>query len=481
MGDFGAIVTFLVLVYIRPQEWVSGFESLRPVRLAMIWALLAMVARVRPRAIEWRDLLRTPHDYVMWLFFLWVAFATPPMWGTFNANRALLVFYLATVNILTDYRRIETFLWWWIAMILVVSALGVGVEYGFDPTHAKDIMDYQMKGRLVLGMSIFNNPNALGHAIAPLAPMLYYIMVWRRPFTCRVLAFALLPLPAFCVYLTESKGAYISSAFALAGGLIFGRPKIVQIIMVILAVNVGGTLLYSLPRMGVMRSGKASAAEGGIAGRIFAFRYAWDVYQRGGRGLGKDRFLPSIQSERKWRKSAHSAFVEIGAELGPTGLFLYLSILYMSIKTLCLARCGSVQEERIRRAMMGALLAFCMSGWLVTFTYRAHFFFQAGIVAAFHRLLLRKGRGEEDPAVARDGVQTMIGYCEPPSPTPLYCAPRKSRFAKRSSYATMVTDVPAVSPGVRKDWNRVGVFDVVVMLAVHKAVLMFWWWIITHI
>ena len=183
MGDFGAIVTFLVLVYIRPQEWVSGFESLRPVRLAMIWALLAMVARVRPRAIEWRDLLRTPHDYVMWLFFLWVAFATPPMWGTFNANRALLVFYLATVNILTDYRRIETFLWWWIAMILVVSALGVGVEYGFDPTHAKDIMDYQMKGRLVLGMSIFNNPNALGHAIAPLAPMLYYIMVWRRPFT----------------------------------------------------------------------------------------------------------------------------------------------------------------------------------------------------------------------------------------------------------------------------------------------------------
>ena len=262
MGDFAAIVVFLMLVYVRPQEWLAGFESLRPVRLVMMWALVAMVARVRPKAVQFRDLFRTPHDYVMWAFFIWMAFATPPMWDTFNGNKSLLIFYIATVNILTDHRRIERFLMWWVLMIIVISVLGIGVEYGFDPTHAKDAMEYKMKGRLVLGMSIFNNPNAFGHAIAPVAPMIYYLLIWRRSFSSRALALALLPIPAFCVYLTESKGAYISSAFAVSGGLIFGRPKVVQIVMLILAFNVGGTILYSLPRMGVMRGGEGKRQGG---------------------------------------------------------------------------------------------------------------------------------------------------------------------------------------------------------------------------
>lgn len=480
MSDFAAIVAFLVLIYVRPQEWIPGIEFLRPGLVTMIWAVAAMVMRASPRPVRLRDFLRTPHDYVMWAFFLWMAFATPPMWDTFNANKSFLVFYFATVNILTDRERIEGFLWWWAAMILFICLLGVGVEFGFDPTNARDIMEGRMQGRLVLGMSIFNNPNALGHGIAPVAPMVYYLMFWRRPFSVRALALALLPLPAFCLILTESKGAYISSAFALAGGLVFGRPRIVQIILLVAAVNVGGAVLYRLPRMEAMRGGRVSAKEEGVAGRVFAFRYGWDVYHRGPRGLGKDNFMRSIQRERSWGISPHSVYVQIGAELGATGLFLYLGILYFSMKSLCLATCGSEQEERIRRVLMGVFLAFCMSGWLITFTYRAHFFLQAGAVAAFHRLLLRKGRDETEIEPQPAGMLSLVGPCEPPSPSPLYCAPGHGLFGKRHGYLAMVTDVPARMPGIRKDWNRLTVFDVVAMLAVNKTVLMIWSYIITQ-
>jgi hypothetical protein len=267
---------------------------------------------------------------------------------------------------------------------------------------------------------------------------------------------------------------------ALTGGLIFGRPKIVQIVMLVVAVNVGGTLLYSLPRMGVLRSGHASAKEGGIAGRVFAFRYGWDVYHRSTRGLGKGRFQRSIERERGWNISPHSAFVQIGAELGPTGLFLYLGILYVSMKTLVLASCGSEQEERIRRALFGAILAFCISGWLITFTYRAHFFFQAGIVAAFHRLLLKKGRDEDEVPAVQQAMHTMVGNCEAPSPSPLYCVPGRGRFSQGKGYMALVSDVPSQPPGIRKDWNRFTVFDVVAMLAVNKAAVMLWWYAISH-
>lgn len=481
MFDFAAIIAFLSLVYIRPQEWIPGIASLRPAMLTMVWAVAAMVFRSTPRPVGVRDLFRTPHDFAMWAFMIWMAIASPPALTTFNENKNFLIFYLATVNILTDRDRIERFLWWWMAMILFICLLGVGVVLGFDPTNAKSTMEGVMKGRLVLGMSIFNNPNALGHGIAPLAPIVYYLMVWRRPLALRGLALALLPLPAVSIYLTESKGGYIAAAFALAGGVVFGRPRIVQVILIVLAANIGGAVVYRLPRMEVMKGGGASAREEGVAGRVFAFRYGWDVYHRGTRGLGKDNFAESIGRERRWRISPHSVYVQVGAELGATGLFLYLCILYFSMKSLCLATCGSEQEERIRRALMGVFLAFCMSGWLITFTYRAHFFFQAGIVAAFHRLLLRKGRDETEIEPQPAGFQSLIGRCEAPSPSPLYCTPQPGLFGKQQGYLAKVADVPARMPGIRKDWNRITVFDVVAMLAVNKAVLMMWSYIIRNV
>jgi hypothetical protein len=130
---------------------------------------------------------------------------------------------------------------------------------------------------------------------------------------------------------------------------------------------------------------------------------------------------------------------------------------------------------------MGVFLAFCMSGWLITFTYRAHFFLQAGAAAAFHRLLLRKGRDETEVEPQPLGAQSVLGPCEPPSPSPLYCAPGYGLLGRKHGYLATVTQIPARMPGIRKDWNRLTVFDVVAMLAVNKAVLMIWSYVITQV
>ncbi len=52
-----------------------------------------------------------------------------------------------------------------------------------------------MKGRLILNLSIFNNPNGLGHSVVPAIPMLYYYLIYRRPILLRVLGFALMAIP----------------------------------------------------------------------------------------------------------------------------------------------------------------------------------------------------------------------------------------------------------------------------------------------
>ena len=89
-------------------------------------------------------------------------------------------------------------------------------EIGFDPTGAYDIThDVNMKNRLVLGTSIFDNPNALGHGVVPVLIMLYFILVWKRPVFSKIFAIPLIS-PPFVLYLPDAIKRGLSCRLLLA-------------------------------------------------------------------------------------------------------------------------------------------------------------------------------------------------------------------------------------------------------------------------
>ena len=169
--DFVSVILFLVIYYIRPHEWIHPLAILQPVKLVMAFALVAMFTR--RGGVTLRDMFRTPHDWMMLFYFLWIVGSSGSVFETVKNSYSLYIFYLVAVQAFTSTERIQRFLNWWAIMILIVAGMAVMSEYGFDLTGSYDITHNIMKDRLVLNTSIFDNPNALGHSITPVVMMLY--------------------------------------------------------------------------------------------------------------------------------------------------------------------------------------------------------------------------------------------------------------------------------------------------------------------
>ena len=205
-----------------------------------------------------------------------------------------------------------------------------------------------MKNRLVLNLSIFNNPNALGHSVVPAIPLLYYFCIWKKPVVMRAIGTLLMGVVAYCIYLTVSKGAFIAGAVTIVATLSFGRPKTVQVAILAGAAMFGGSLLYMLPRMQELDKTKTDEA---IQGRVIAFTHGYKMLTTTAHGVGFHGWQQSFlaghyrfkqthtdkNSLKKPRpiiyKAPHSSYVCIGAELGYPGLFLFFGTLYCCLRT----------------------------------------------------------------------------------------------------------------------------------------------------
>ena len=405
--DLISVILFLAMYYLRPHEWPGPFSSLHPVQLTMIMGLAALASR--EKQVRLKDLVQTPHDYALIFFFAWLCFTSGSPYSNFKSIANLIVFYGVIVQTLNSVRRMEIFLTWWCVFILAVSLLAVASESGFDPFGSYQLTHWFMKDRLTLNLSIFNNPNALAHSVVPVIPMLYFLLLWKRPLLIKKLALLTLVPPLYCIYLTVSKGAFISGFATLIVTLIFGRPKYVQIAILTAAIVLGTGALYALPRMTELNKSKSDEA---IQGRIAAYTYGYKCVTTMWAGIGYNNWMwgfynqsrrykivkeprmvnhvltvrPRLVPER-YAKAAHGSFNNMGAELGFTGLALFFGMVWCSIRTLTTCKVSDVEEERVRRILFVLMVSYLVSSWMVDFGYRPTFFMFTAATAAFHRHL----------------------------------------------------------------------------------------------
>ena len=228
--DLITVILFLILYYIRPQEWTGAFATIHFVQIVMLTAVVTLFTR--ERGLRLSDLFRTPHDWMVLGFWLWLVLSAPSPYATFKENANLLIFYIVIVQTLYTVPRMIKFIGWWTYLIVVVAGLALLSLAGFDPLGSHQLTQDYMKGRLSLNLSIFNNPNALGHSVVPSIPMIYYYFIYKRGIPLRMLGVALMVIPFYCIYLTESKGAFLSAGVTTLATAMFGRPKAVQVIIV---------------------------------------------------------------------------------------------------------------------------------------------------------------------------------------------------------------------------------------------------------
>jgi O-antigen ligase len=380
--------------------------------------------------------------------------------------------------------------------------LAIATEWGFDPLDSMSITNGSMKGRLVLNLSIFDNPNGLGHSVVPAIPMLYYYLIWKRPITSRALGVGFLLIPLYCIYLTVSKGSFLCGGITIFATMAIGRPLRVQVAMAVFAAMFGTGMLFALPRMNELSKSKSDPA---IQGRVLAFKHGYELLQTRIAGVGKghwgdDAFIteytPLLLSPkpgeayakprivlRPYRhgKAPHSSYVCTGAETGKPGLFLFVAVLYCCLRTTITARTQTTDEERIRRLLFVLIISYIVSSWMVDFEYRPTFFMFTAAIAALHRHLLWRRGEQEEPAPAPDDS------LEPPVPVWLHPplvpqgafagAPGAMResllFPPENDEPETVVPAPQ-SSGIAWNWRRLGWVDLLLITVGWWGVIRFW-------
>ena len=490
--DLTAVILFLVMYYIRPQEWSGVFAHIHFVQLVMIMALASLL--FRERSLKLGDLLKTPHDWMMLFFFGWVVLSSGTPWSMFWEVLPLAVFYIVIVQTLTTVPRMKVFVGWWTFLIVAIAALAIASEYGFDPLNGYDVTHGKMKGRLILNLWIFNNPNALGHNVVPCIPMLYFFAIWKRPLVMKEVGVALMIIPLWCIYLTMSKGAFLVGALIIVATLIYGRPKAAQLGILIVAVALGGTLLYKLPRMNELEKSKTDQA---IQGRVAAFTHGLHLLENSIAGCGHGNWMNDFYRAHRYHKACHSSYVQIGGELGLPGFALFFAILYCNLRTLITAKTDNPDDERIRRTLSVLVFSYMASSWMVDFGFRPTFFMFSAAIAAFHRHLYgmipaaseKEKANEIEPWRARLIPQPALAGALAAAGAPAVAV----MTLERAPIAPVVAGHPlakfANGPIVRvpdtstepeqrmpriNRWTRLGLVDVIIISSMTFAAIKFW-------
>lgn len=418
-------------------------------------------------------------------------------------------FYFLVTLALANFKRLYQYLAWWCGSIMFIAILALLSLIGIDPTDAQTHTAGSL-GRLALGLTLFDNPNALGHSVMVAVPLLYYFMFWKRPIFVKEVGAPLIFLPMLCTYFTESKGAFISGFGAIVATAAFGRPKWVQILIVTLAFTFGVGGLDLLPRFTEVKFGDGRARQDeAVLGRIQSFEFGKWAQENTDYGVGFKQFVNAFirkEGDEKARAS-HSSYNQVAGEFGWWGLLIFSGILYTCFHSLMRARTADDNEERVRRMLFCMVLAYTVSSWMIDFGFRAAFFVMVAMVSAFHRLLMDRspsyapptdeewggiaGIAESKLAGARFGQPALAGASAhdylaerkvvrgvPTQPRQFLAAQtgvasRRDEAPSQSGYVPVITDVEGLPAGTAPflPWTKFRWYDAIGIYATLRLVI----------
>ena len=249
--------------------------------------------------------------------------------------------------------------------------------------------------------------------------------------------------------------------------------------------------LYALPRMNELSKSKTDEA---LQGRIKAFTHGYEYYTTYERGIGMRQFVGRMLKDHKIAKASHSTYVQTGAELGRIGMFLFLLVLWCNLRTVMFSKTDTPEQERIRRLLFILVVSYMASGWMVDFAYRATFFMFSAAVGAYHRQLYLQKKLEEErledektvvkpwlpnlaPAVSLPNTGTAAATLATLPESESEAAPIARRPWLRGKTLRQEPEGTTVE---RLHWSRIGVIDIVVVIALLKATEMAWTYAINH-
>ena len=384
---YGALITFSVLYYFRPEDFIPGLNYIPMARIAGGIGAVALAVGMMSGGRA-----KIPHVVkILWLLLLQMALCVPfALWpgGAFsrvfeNFDKAVIVAMLIGMTVVTTW-ELRKLLWIQVSAVAMVTIASILL------LHFRD-------GRLEgIQKGILENPNDLAISIAISFPIGFAFMLHARGFR-KVLWGIALVFMALGVVLTYSRSGLLALILSLAicvweYGIKGKRRFIVVITALALVIGMGAAMSTAHYRARVesifMGNIEGSGDKGSLEARKALLKKSLMVAATHPLfGVGPGCFLLVDQG---W-VVAHNSYTELAAEAGFPSLILFLWAVGASLKNIALARKSTHYKEDpefrlFTQALWTGMVAYLMGACFASTEYNLYPYFMMAYTCAMVRI-----------------------------------------------------------------------------------------------
>ena len=324
---YGLLLVYIVVLFIRPMEWVPGMTGMPLVNIVAILTIMA-TALMAPQS-GWR-FRSAPQNGLMLGFFaaILMSHISHTFFGALTGalqefGKIVILYFLIVLNVNT-VKRLKGLI-----AVLILGALFLALhgtlQWHYGSGFGGQFPIFDRGVARVVGFGFFNDPNDMALMMLTVLPFLLSgVHREGRNGLGRIVSLAAVGLVCYCVFRTNSRGGWLAMGAMLTAYFVVNfaaRKKT--------AVVVGVCAVAAMFVLGPSRMGGTSATESSARGRLIAWTSGnvmlkrWPVF-----GAGEGRFLEFAEDG----KVAHNSFVHCYAELGLFGYFFWLALLGSSLK-----------------------------------------------------------------------------------------------------------------------------------------------------
>ncbi|MEK7702455.1 MAG: O-antigen ligase family protein [Nitrospirota bacterium] len=320
------LLFYTALLYIRPQDIYAVPGEVPAFSMLTVAAGFLFFFAMVTRKLNPQSLLGSPQNKLIVLFLVAIALSHLAQFRFMGAWQNILFFinvvvlFLLITCVLDTHQKIKGYITLLVLLTLFLAYQGIlqsetGTAWGGHPPF---IHNGEVR---VQWIGTFSDPNDFALALVIMVPPLLFIVVSKRVFFQKGLAVFLLFVFIYAIFLTRSRGGYLSLAgvFFLFFAMRYRGIKFAIMGMIALS----SILMLAPPRL------MASLTGGSFVdyGRVDAWSAGLQMIKSHPLfGVGRGRF------DELHDLAAHSAFVQVLAETGILGSFCWIGLFYITLR-----------------------------------------------------------------------------------------------------------------------------------------------------
>jgi O-antigen ligase len=359
---FFSLLTYIAVLFIRPQEWMGQLMGVTLLDYVTGVAILATLL-VLPQ-LEWR-FKSAPENGLMLGFFAamlaghvadrfnWMLFKR-----TFSDFGKIVLLYFLIVILTNSVGRVKAIVRVMLAGCLfmalhairqILTGSGFG---GFGPFIDKQTLEVRAEA-----FGFFNDPNDLALILVTILPFLILgALDKRRNGGARLLrALTIAPILT-AIYMTNSRGGWLSLATMLTALMVLKlRSKKI-------ALAIAGMMVVGLFAAGPSRIATINTEEGSAHNRMVLWANGNTMLKQHPLfGVGKGEFEEHSENSQV----AHNSFVHCYAELGLVGYFFWIGLFVAALKDAwALHKADPVNDTAEDLSILATAALAAMAGYL---------------------------------------------------------------------------------------------------------------------